>query len=321
MSGDIYYTGIALDRAAFLRRDQAWIERRLDDDGTRIVPVWRNRNLIVPGDAGGARPTVFTLSGADARKLLAIADHVALLGLEGDTACFAADVSSRQEAELAALTGGGEFIDLRRTGALLDRHTGALLAYARGLMFWHRHTRFCGDCGHPTEPREGGHARRCSNEKCRRRHFPRTDPAVIMLVTREGGGAGGACLLARQPQWPAGTYSTLAGFVEVGESLEEAVAREVLEEAGVEVEEVRYRASQPWPFPSALMLGFRARARTFDIRFDDSELEDARWFTRREIAGFGETGRHLPRSDTIARWLIEEWLAESEKNGDSENGD
>jgi NAD+ diphosphatase len=199
----------------------------------------------------------------------------------------------------------------------MDRRQGAMLAYARGLIHWHRRHRFCGRCGSPTQSRHGGHMRLCTNAECGREHFPRTDPAVIMLVTRpgldggpDGGPDGGAVLMGRQKSWTEGMYSTLAGFVDPGESLEEAVAREVHEEAGIAVADVTYMASQPWPFPSSLMLGFRARATSMEIHINRDELDDARWFTRDQIARFGEAGLSLPRQVSIARWLIDQWLAE-----------
>jgi len=188
-----------------------------------------------------------------------------------------------------------------------------LLAQTRGFAFWHRNHRFCGACGSPTDSRQGGHVRACANPDCGKQHFPRTDPAVIMLITRPGPD-GGACLLGRQAVWPRGMVSTLAGFVEPGETLEQAVAREVEEESGIVVDlaSVSYRASQPWPFPSSLMLGYRATAVTTEIDESIEELEEARWFTRGQLPQIEEMGYRLPRVDSIARWLIEEWLAEGD---------
>ena len=303
MLGTLFYAGGLVDRASSLRHDQAWVARRLADPAARVLPVWRNHNLVDGADAPGA----VTLRGSAAAALVEMADHVSLLGLDGDVAYFAADVSSHDAPGLASLVGGGEFVDLRRTGPVMDRRDGNLLAHARGLMYWHRHNGFCGNCGRRTESRNGGAMRRCTG--CGREQFPRTDPAVIMLVTRPGAD-GGACLLARSARFLEGMYSTLAGFVDQGESLEEAVSREVMEEAGVAVTDVRYQASQPWPFPASLMLGFRAQATSFDIRLDD-ELDDARWFSRADIAGFRGQGLRLPRRDSIARWLVETWLAET----------
>jgi len=170
---------------------------------------------------------------------------------------------------------------------------------------WHSRHRFCGVCGAPTVAQTAGHTRLCTNPDCATVHFPRTDPATIMLVTD-----GDRCLLGRQKVWIPGMYSTLAGFVEPGESLEQAVAREVREESGIEVDAVRYHSSQPWPFPASLMLGFHAVARSRDLVIDPEELEDGRWFTAREVRNFAALGLSLPRPDSIARRLVESWLAE-----------
>jgi len=189
---------------------------------------------------------------------------------------------------------------------MMGRHQGALLAYARGMLTWHRRHRFCGSCGGATDSAEAGFLRVCRNPECQHHHFPRTDPAVIMLVVD-----GERCLLGRQARWPAGMYSTLAGFVEPGETLEEAVAREVKEESGVSVRRVRYHSSQPWPFPTSLMLGFYAEAASHDIAVNGDELEDARWFERGWLReNDGKNGFFLPRRDSIARRLVNDWLAE-----------
>ena len=303
----LFYAGNGLDRAAELRRDDAWTMRRLRRKDTRFVPVWRNRNLI----RSGANPRPAIVNGARAATLVDISGDVVLLGLEGRVAYFATDISELELDDLKFLQRRAEFIDLRQCGPTMDRGEAALMAYARGMMYWHRHHRYCGRCGSPTENRHGGHVRVCSNPGCEHPHFPRTDPAVIMLVTRDGRG-GPACLLARQSAWPKGTYSTLAGFVEPGESLEEAVAREVYEEAGIRVTDVQYQNSQPWPFPASIMLGYRARATTTRIRFDTEELEDARWFTLDEVLRLEDVGLNMPRTDSIARWLVESWIAEFE---------
>jgi NAD+ diphosphatase len=191
---------------------------------------------------------------------------------------------------------------VRQAGVALDAADGGLLVHALGLANWHRTHPRCARCGEPTEVAEAGHVRRCPN--CQAMHFPRTDPAVIMLVTDDHDRA----LLGHQPSWKAGRYSTLAGFVEPGESLEDAVRREVHEEVGVTLSDVTYAASQPWPFPSSLMLGFFARAATTDIEVDGREMSDARWFTRDELTAL-TTNREvmLPGVVSISRWLIESW--------------
>jgi NAD+ diphosphatase len=172
------------------------------------------------------------------------------------------------------------------------------------MIHWHRRQRFCGVCGSETLSQSAGHVRACVSASCGATHFPRTDPATIMLVTD-----GDRCLLGRQPRWPQGMYSTLAGFVEPGESLEDAVIREVKEEAGIIATNVTYNSSQPWPFPSSLMVGFFAEAVTREITVDPDELEDAQWFTSGELRRFADQGKSLPRPDSIARRLVETWLS------------
>lgn len=338
MGKNLKYSGVGLDRVNALRRDEAWVKDRLGAPGTRVVPVWRGRNLVVTG----SQPEPVFLEGEAAGKVLGIsaetAGPVVLLGQDDNTddktVYAAADLSALDEDALDPFTETGQFKELRRFGALMAGPDAALLAYARGMVHWHQRHLFCGVCGQPTESRDGGHMRICNGGGDSHMHFPRTDPAVIMLVTHDDPeGNGPACLLGRQSQWIEGMYSTLAGFVEPGESLEEAVAREVEEESSIRVTDVQYMASQPWPFPSSLMLGFRAKALTTEIKIDNRELEDARWFTAVDMREFGEwptggakgtplitekgaggaTGeRRLPRKDSIARFLVDSWLEDTD---------
>ena len=202
----------------------------------------------------------------------------------------------------------GQFQELRQVAALLDAPDAAILAHARAMAYWHQRHRFCGDCGSPTESREGGYVRVCSNAQCGQHHFPRSDPAIIVLVE-----SGNRCLLGRKPSWPDGLYSTIAGFVEPGECIEQAVIREVSEETGVRVGEIHYQSSQPWPFPSSLMLGFRARAADPTIRVDQDELQDAQWFTREQIrSGLLEKRLRLPTNISVSHRLIEGWFDEGQ---------
>lgn len=309
------YTGVPLDRAAARRTDPEWVRGAIEHDEARFLPLWRNRNLVRVADRPHPAEAV-ALPRAQADWLIDAAAELVLLGLEGDSPVFAADLTAYEEAQLDRLAGAGEFVDLRKIGPLLAPDQAALLAYARGLLYWHRHHGFCARCGSPTVSGDGGHSRGCVNPDCGKRTFPRIDPAVIMLVEhRPEDGSPARCLLGRHTRLPAGMFSTLAGFVEAGESLEEAVVREVREEVGIEVEEVRYQGSQPWPFPASIMLGFRARALSTEIRVDDEELDEAHWFTAEEVRSFGEwwdgrSQRSIPRADSIARYLIESWVAE-----------
>jgi NAD+ diphosphatase len=189
--------------------------------------------------------------------------------------------------------------------AQLDSGDAPVFAAALSLARWHARHRFCASCGESTNIVRGGWSRACPS--CSAEHFPRVDPVVIMLVEHEG-----KVLLGRQPHYPQGRYSALAGFLEAGESIEDAVAREVKEEAGIDVNEVRYVASQPWPFPSSLMIGCSARALTSDLTIDTTELDDARWFTRQEVrdavAGSAGAAFQPPPPTAIARTLMEDWL-------------
>ncbi len=288
------------DRAAVLRRDTAWVEERLRDPDTRFAPVWRLKNLFETGDDG---PRVRWLGPAEAAPLVRAGTAV-FLGMRGGAAHFAVEVANDDPADAAGLPPGDAFEELRRHGMALDAGEAGMLALARGMMHWHARNRFCGVCGEPTEPRDAGHLRACTAPACGATHFPRTDAAVIVLVEHDG-----RALLGRQASWAAGQYSTLAGFVEPGESLEDAVAREVEEEAGVKVALVRYHSSQPWPFPASLMVGFTARAASDAISVDHDELDDARWFTREEIrAGVAAGTFRLSSRDSISYRLITEWL-------------
>jgi NAD+ diphosphatase len=294
------YAGLALDRAQHRRRDEAWLKARLVDPASAILPLWQGLLLIAESEM----PTPALLQGEEAAALIPNAEW-ALLGLAGDQAVFALDLRSAGDAP-PDLAPWGRFLDLRQVGPLLARTDAALLAYARGLMLWHQRHLYCGACGGPTISAEGGHQRRCTNESCGLTHFPRTDPAVIMLVT-----SGDRALLGRQRAWAPGMHSTLAGFVEPGESLEEAVAREVMEEVGVPVDDVRYHSSQPWPFPASIMLGFTARALDERIVLDPQEIDAAAWFTREELRASPEDERlRLPRRDSIAYRLIRDWIEE-----------
>lgn len=293
-----FYAAAGLDRAGNRRKDVAWVAERLADPSTRFVPVWRNLNLVL-----SAEPSCVLLA---AEEIAVFGAEPVLLGLRESRALFAVDLSAHERPlDVLSVGSQAEFVDLRRVGPLLARQEGSLLAYARGILWWHQRHRFCGVCSAATTSGEAGHVRTCSSPDCRAQHFPRTDPAVIMLVHD-----GERCLLGRQAIWPKGMHSTLAGFVEPGESLEEAVAREVMEETGIEVTDIAYHSSQPWPFPSSIMLGFHARALTTAIRVDPVELEDARWFERRQLLAHREDtdAFRLPRRDSIARRLIEDWL-------------
>ena len=293
-----YYAGLALDRATDRRRDAAWVASRLEHPQARIVPMWQLKALIVAAET--PEPVFLSAQESGAAESFSV-----FLGEDHGVPYFALELSHLDAADIGRRFGGrGRFVDLRAVGPRIDRRHGGLLAYARGLMYWHSRHRFCGVCGSPTRIEAAGHLRVCTNQACNAEHFPRTDPAVIMLVTH-----GESCLLARQRQWPRGQHSTLAGFVEPGESLEDAVRREVREETAVALTGVRYHSSQPWPFPASIMLGFTATAVSLDFRIDPGELEGGAWFTRDFLRRPHDPEVfHLPRPDSIARRLIEDWV-------------
>ncbi len=294
------YTGSPIDRLSDKRDDDAFIQAAWASPEAAFLPVWRAKSLVTGMDDN--RPAAVFLQGADAAALRTDGAAWAYLGQHGDRPVFAVDVSDLEDPLPVLPETLGALIDIRATAGLLPRDDAAILAHARGLMHWRNRNRFCGVCGGACAPRSAGNAMACI--VCHTQHFPRTDPAVIMLVTD-----GDSALLGHSQRFPNSTmYSTLAGFVEPGESLEEAVAREVFEEAGIRVGRVFYHSSQPWPFPASIMLGFHAEALTTEITIDPNELMDARWFTRAQMHDPAAHGFALPRADSIARRLIEDWL-------------
>lgn len=286
-----------LDRAAFLRRDTERLMRALDAPGTLLVPVWRDKNVL----AVGSEPRAALPSAGEAGALIDAASEIVWLGRVGDADCFALDVSSLPEPlSHPALDGKTEFTDLRMTGGLLPAEETEILAYARGMLYWHQRHRFCGSCGRETKAKDGGHVRECVTEDLKL--FPRTDPAVMVLVSRDD-----RCVLARQPGWPSGMQSVVAGFVEPGESVEDAAIREVKEELGLDVMGLRYFRSQPWPFPASLMIGFFAEATNDDLVVDGEELEAARWYSRAELVN--PQGFFWPPSYSLAHYMIREFVS------------
>ena len=299
MKQHVYNTG-HLDRLDCFRHDPDWLKQQLQHDQTRLLLVWRNKHLFSPPH------TPRSFQATTTPELIALADELVMLGSDNTGRCWLAlDLSSVDEPlQIEALRNQGEFIDLRTITPLIDPEMAALLAYARGMFYWHQQHRFCGHCGSSTLTSHAGHLRTCSHTQCRKPHYPRTDPAVIMLIHDDD-----HCLLGRQPTWPPGMHSILAGYVEPGESLEAAVTREVAEEVGISVSHIHYHSSQPWPFPGAIMLGFYAHAEKQALTVNTSELESARWFHRSELMQSTDSAQfHLPRRDSIARALIEQWL-------------
>jgi NAD+ diphosphatase len=286
-----FFSGPYLERRAEEREDPRWIEAARTDPATRYLVARGSTQLLSSGES----PRIAFLDNAGAA---AMGDApCVLLGWYQDARCVLIDLPADAVPTTPPGTG---FRELRPLTAVLAAAEAAVLAYARGLSIWRLRQRFCGVCAAPTQPTHAGHCLRCTNPACAHEFFPRLDPAIIVLVSD-----GERALLGRQADWPARRYSTIAGFVEPGESLEDAVVREVQEETGVDVGAVRYHSSQPWPFPSSLMIGFEARAAAGSPVRVSGELEDARWFTRAQVT----SGEALaPPTQSISWRLIEGWL-------------
>jgi len=294
MAPENLFAGAYLDRRAEARLHEDWLAQAQADTGTLFLAMRAGAALT---SMGSHPPRITFLTGSDPRVAAAAGAEMVLLGWWQERRCVLVtldgDATAREPEE--------QFAELRPLANELPPAEAGLLAYARALHLWHASHRFCGRCGAPTHSARAGHMRQC--EACGQTGFPRLDPAIIVLVHD-----GDRALLGRQPGWQPNRYSTIAGFVEPGESLEDAVRREVAEETGITVNTVSYHSSQPWPFPASLMLGFVAQGTHATPQLRDGELEDARWLTREEVkAGVVQ----LPPRDAIARRLIEQWLGAS----------
>lgn len=298
------FSGNPLDRADALRRDPEWLEAAARDLEARYLPIWQLNVLVNSTDSmEGSR--LGWLKYTDVERLDVGLPPI-FLGLQDGAPHFALDISAvhdpNHEFNLAA---GFAFEESRAAAMNLPMTDTGILAQARAQVGWHKSHRFCSVCGHPSEQEKGGHLRRCP--ECAAEHFPRTDPVAIMLVVD-----GDRCLLGQShgPLVRFGMFSALAGFIDQGETIEEAVRREIWEEAGIKVGDVRYHSSQPWPFPSSLMIGCHATALTRDITIDEAEMHDVRWFTRHDVLD-ALAGEHpdlrLPGPIAIAHHLLKDW--------------
>jgi NAD+ diphosphatase len=300
------FAGNPLDRVSYKRSDPDWIDAQLADPETLAVALWNGKPLIEDAPGPDQALRVAYLPIGLAREVAGGDQRVLFLGLWKETAVFAIDLESSLDPAEGPLSGMGRFEDLRATALRLPGGDAAILATAKSVFEWRRRHGFCPACGEPTLAIDGGWKRVC--ESCRTEHFPRTDPVVIMLPT-----IGERCLLGRQAVWPKGMYSALAGFLEPGESIEEACAREVYEEAGLVTTRVRYHSTQPWPYPSSLMIGLICEVETDEAVADQIEIEEVRWFTRDEtkklIAGELNDAR-APGGMAIAFQLIKAWAEE-----------
>lgn len=278
----------------------AFIRARLADPDSLMIPLWQGDPLVIDGDKAGF------LSAAAHSEFPQSATTV-FLGLKNDRAYFGVDASATgQSPETAAFADIGEYMSLRLAASELNRDDLAIIGHARWLIEWRRTHQFCSACGHETDLQLGGAKSQCPN--CEAVHFPRSDPVAIVLATHED-----ACLLGRGPGWPPGFLSALAGFIEAGETPEEAAKRELFEEAGITLTDVRYQFSQPWPFPASMMMGFIADTEGRDLNLDTDEIEEARWVSKSDIRLLldkdenAPEGIFVPPRFTIARQLLEIW--------------
>ncbi len=288
-----FFAGPYIDRRAEVREQPGWARAALEDPRTLYLLASDTRHLVFTQP----EPHIAFLEGAAGALAAADESRLVLLGWFRQRQCVLVEVGDEVPAELPQ---SSSFEELRPLSPLIRGDEAGLLAYARALSIWRSRQRYCGVCGAATIPQRAGHSMRCSREGCAQEFFPRIDPAIIVLITD-----GERALLGRQATWPPGRYSTIAGFVEPGESLEDAVAREVMEETGVPVTGARYDSSQPWPFPASIMIGFRAWARPGSAIKCTGELEDARWFSREEIRAGAAL---LPAVYSISHRLIATWM-------------
>ncbi len=307
MAERIPFSGNPLDRAAAARRDEAWLHDQLGAVESRFLPFWRLNPL-----ATTTEQTALHWLDYRVRFHLDMDAEPILLGVYQGVAHFVVDLTPMTDPVSSIGIEGADFVDARRIATELPEGEAGMLAQARSLLEWHARHRFCGVCGASTATGAGGGMRRCT--QCAAEYFPNPYPVVIMVVWR-----GDRCLLGRGRGWAPGRFSALAGFIDQGETLEEAVAREVQEEAGLTVDQVIYHTSQPWPFPMSLMLGCFARVTDETLQVDPEELDEARWFTREEIRRAYEEPHRvdfgIPGRIAIAHHLIRDWAFLPEHTG------
>jgi NAD+ diphosphatase len=302
----IPFTGNPLDRASYQRTDAVFIDGKLHDPASLVMPMWRLQPFLLGAEGSSGPLEAGYLRPGFADSLAAPDAPCIFLGLERDRAYFALDISAASDPATAGpLAGLGHFRDMRSAAMLLPANDVAILGQAKALIDWHQRHGFCPRCGAPTTLADAGYRRICT--ACKTEHFPRTDPVVIMLATH-----GDACLVGRGKHFPARMFSALAGFIEPGETIEEAVRREIFEEAGVKIGNVTYFTTQPWPFPSSLMIGCFAEAESRDMKIDDNELAEAIWLDRKTaralLAGERVADFFVPPPVAIAHHLLKDWV-------------
>jgi NAD+ diphosphatase len=300
------FAGNPLDRASERRADAAWVAEQLAAPDSLGLPMWNGKPLVEDAPGGGVQ--IAYVPAKMAQALAGGPERLLFLGLWKSVAVFAVDLDGVADPADGPLEGLGRFEDLRAIALTLPGTEAGIAATAKALFEWRRRHRYCAACGQPSEVAEAGWKRVCPS--CDTQHFPRTDPVVIMLAVK-----GERCLVGRQAAWPKLMYSALAGFVEPGETLEEACARELWEEAGLKTVRVRYHSTQPWPWPSSLMIGLIAEVENDDAAPDQVELDEVRWFTRDETRAWlrGEVAdARVPGALAIAHSLIKAWAEEGE---------
>jgi NAD+ diphosphatase len=298
------FAGNPLDRVSDKRLDEEWIARQVAASESLGLVMWNGKPMVETAKDGGAQ--IAYVSAGMARELAGGPERLLFMGLWKDTAVFAVDMEGPADPADGPLEGLGRFEDLRMIAMTLPPSEASILATAKAMFEWRRKHRYCAACGQPSEAADAGWKRVCPS--CKTQHFPRTDPVVIMLAVK-----GERCLVGRQAAWPRKMYSALAGFLEPGESIEEACARELWEEARLRTVRVRYHSTQPWPYPTSLMIGLIAEVENDDATPDMIELDEVRWFTREEARAMlrGEVAdANAPGALAIAHSLIRAWAHE-----------
>ncbi len=304
MNNPLVFTGNSFDRASHLRGDTNWLAEQQQKSDSRWLPMHRLKALINLGEGVEIcwRPY------EEVKSFVENGATVIFLGILDGVSHFAVDTSELENPKAPPFDSWGKFIDVRSISAQLNSHEAGALAQARSMIAWHNNHMFCSVCGHPSKLQEAGYSRKCSSEDCNGLHFPRTDPVAIMMVIKDD-----KCLLGYGPHFPKEQYSALAGFIEPGETIEQGVRREIFEETGVEVGGVTYHSSQPWPYPSSLMIGCFAEALSEEITLDPKELAHAGWFTKNEVREMlaKSLTRETPRMSpplAIAHQLAKSWV-------------
>lgn len=304
MSNQLFYSDESLDRSHLLRKDQEKIDTLIRSNESVFIVHAHGKSLFCVKDTShvSVQLNFAQIEAFDFQNTL-------FLGFNNNQAVFGIDLSNHNETIINDLFEAFIFDDLRKHITSISTQDASLMAYVKGMFTWHQNHMYCGKCGAETESISAGHERRCTNDECKNVLFPRIDPAVIVLIHHRFPDGIDRCLLGRSHRYTANMYSTLAGFVEPGESLEMTVKREMMEEVGLEVKNIEYIASQPWPFPSSIMLGFFSEATHTDLTLDTDEVKEAKWFTAQELVSLSKMGKIvLSKEDSIANFLIKKWI-------------